>query len=152
MLLERDIWGMCHRNNDHSETVCLSIWEDIWGVFSYDSTLCLTALTQGVLLNPKLTTAARIDRQPESCCDLCLHLPMLGLQAHTVLPGFLCGCQGFELMSQCLDSKPSYLPSHLTSTIDILKVLNIANYTNPSSSRNYKLPVFPQTNFHKLLI
>lgn len=99
MLLERDIWGMCHRNNDHRETVCLSIWEDKWGVFSYDSTLCLTALTQGVLLNPKLTTAARIDRQPESCCDLSVSTFRCWGYKH--IQSYLAFCVGARDLNSC---------------------------------------------------
>lgn len=37
--------------------------------------------------------------------------PALGLQVHTVVPRFLCGCWGPELASMCLCSKLRYLPA-----------------------------------------
>lgn len=49
-----------------------------------------------------------INQGSELQVETCLLRPMLGLQVHTAIPGFLYRFWGFELISSCLLSKHSY--------------------------------------------
>ena len=67
----------------------------------------------------KLTISAWLTGQRVPRIHLSLP-PMLGFQAHTAVPDFLCGCWEFEFSSSCLYRKHSYPLSHLPSHTSFL--------------------------------
>lgn len=86
----------------------------------------LTTLKQCLSLNWKLAGLARwLTREFLGSASLYLHCPVLELQTHTTVPGFLRGPWGFELGCACTVSALTH------SAISLAQFLNLNEH--PSS-------------------